>query len=166
VPKRIAMKYTDYLLHILLGLLSGGVAAFTAVLMFRGLHAISYALANQLDGWLAVGTFVVFLLLTTILSGLAGGVAGGLAGGLVVRRVWHPTRRWLIAWLLVWAIAGVVLWVSYIQSRQGDFGFGLEVGGWWVVLGFVLAAASGVIAPPWRSAAGRHGAGADAEAAR
>jgi multisubunit Na+/H+ antiporter MnhB subunit len=145
------MKYTHYLIQILLGFVGGGVASLAAVLLFKGLYALSYAVADQAEGWLAVGAIAVLLIITSALSGLLAGGVGGVVGGLIVWRLWHPFGSWLVAWFVVWALTGMGLWVSYIQSRQGNFDFGLESSRWWLLLGIVLALAFGLIAPPWRS---------------
>jgi hypothetical protein len=145
------MKHTYYLLQVLLGLLSGIVASLSSVLLFKGLYALSYALANQVEGWLAFGAIAILLIITTILSGLVAGAVGGAVGALLAWRLWTPSRSWLFAWLAVWTLTGVGLWASYIQSRYGNFDFGLDSSWWWLILGAVLALMFGSIAPAWRS---------------
>jgi LytS/YehU family sensor histidine kinase len=132
---------------LLLGIVSGLVAAATAGLLFRGLSLLSFVIADQIDGWLAFGAFALLLLISVLVSGVAGGLIGSLIGGMMVRRRWHPSRRWLIAWVVVWMVGGLIVWVP---AAQTDAVLTLASIGWWMLLGVIIALAFAVISPPWR----------------
>jgi Mn2+/Fe2+ NRAMP family transporter len=140
-------------IYLLLGIVSGGIANVIAVLAFTGLYAVSFALANQLDGWLAFGVFAVFMILSTIISGIIGGLVGGVVSGFMAQRWWRPSRRWLIVWAMTWLLGGLVLWIVSIQGMQAGPALSLISSGWWALLGVIIALAFAMIAPPWRSLA-------------
>jgi hypothetical protein len=147
----IRPAWRELCLHLLLGTVGGLIAAITAVLLFKGLYAVSFAVANQLEDWVAFGIFVVFLILIAALSGLLGGLAGSVVSGAIARQLWQPSQRWLMLWALTWMIGGLGLWLSIIQSRGADPALGFEHSGWWVLLGMSIALGFAALAPPWSS---------------
>ncbi|MFO7166771.1 MAG: hypothetical protein DIU80_001970 [Chloroflexota bacterium] len=136
----------------LLGALSGAAAAAAAWLAFRGMYAVSFALADRLDGWLAFAAIAVLLIVTTLLSGAAGGLAGALVSGIVVRRLWCPSRRWLALWALAWALGGLALWLGIVQASRGDPALDLSGVLLWALLGLLISTGFAALAPPWRPA--------------
>lgn len=138
---------------ILLGSVCGGIASVMAMLAFDGLYRVSFALANQLEGWLAFGAFAVFLILSAILSGMLGGSAGGVVSGLIARHWWRPSRRWLSAWVITWMVGGLILGVISIQANQADPALNPMTIAWWGLMGFGIALAFAMIVPPWRALA-------------
>lgn len=131
----------------LAGVAGGAIAGLTAVLLFRGLYSVSFAAADNLDGWLAFGAFTIALVVCLFVSGLLGGLAGGLVSGALVARLVRPPRLWLRVWRVMWMVGGLGVWLLITQHRGADPAIGIETGRWWMLLGGLLALGFAWLAP-------------------
>jgi Mn2+/Fe2+ NRAMP family transporter len=117
----------------------GGLVAGVAVLLlFRGLYAVSFALADTIDGWEAFVVFGLAVVFSIILSGFLAGLAGAVVSGLLLRRFWPLSRRWLLLWAALWLVGSTALSLM-VLGRGADPAVGLAAAGWWLLLGILLA---------------------------
>jgi hypothetical protein len=125
-----------------MALLAGGcgglVAGLAVLLLFRGFYAISFALADTIDGWVAFVVFGVAVVFSMILSGFLAGLAGAVVSGLILRRLWSLSRRRLLLWVAMWLAGSTVLSLA-VLGRGADPAVGMAAGGWWLLLGVLLA---------------------------
>jgi hypothetical protein len=149
-PDQAALPpWPQFGVQLLAGMAGGLVAGLTVLLLFRGLYALSFAVADTFDGWFAFGVFAAGTVISIVLSGLLGGLAGSLLSGLIVRRLWRPSRRWLVSWAVTWMVGSASLSL-YVLGSGADPAGEMVAGAWWVILGGVLSLAFALIAPPWR----------------
>lgn len=135
-------------LIVLLGVVSGLIAAVIATALGRLTFALAAGLGNQTGDWILGGiVFVAMLLPGLLVSGGGAGLAGGLASGLLALRLWQPSRRWLAAWLIFWAAGGFGVQVVTAVNANPELSL-ISLGGW-SVLGALLALGFALIAPPW-----------------
>jgi hypothetical protein len=124
-----------------MALLAGGcgglVAGLAVLLLFRGFYAISFALADTIDGWGAFVVFGVAVVFSIILSGFLAGLAGAVVSGLILRRLWPLSRRPLLLWAALWLAGSTGLSLT-VLGRGADPAVGPAAGAWWLLLGILL----------------------------
>jgi Mn2+/Fe2+ NRAMP family transporter len=123
---------------LLAGSCGGLVAGLAVLLLFRGLYTISFALADTIDGWEAFVVFGVAVIFSIILSGFLAGLAGAVVSGLLLRRFWSLSRRRLLLWAAMWLAGSTGLSLT-VLGRGADPAVGMVAGGWWLLLGILLA---------------------------
>jgi hypothetical protein len=132
---------------LLIGGLGGLAAGFTTLLLFKGLYALSFALAERIDSMWAFAVFAVGVVISIFLSGLVGGLASGGLSGLIIGLICRPSGLWLVMWVLIWIAVSTVTALVVMQIYSGDPTIGMVNSVWWVLIGLVYGLVYGLVAP-------------------
>jgi hypothetical protein len=116
----------------------GLVAGLAVLLLFRGLYALSFALAGAIDGWQAFAVFGLAVVFSIFLSGFLAGLAGAVVSGLLLSRLWPFSWRRLLLWATMWLGGSTGLSLA-VLGRHVDPAIGVAAAGWWLLLGILLA---------------------------
>jgi hypothetical protein len=116
----------------------GLIAGLAVLLLFRGLYALSFALAGTIDGWEAFAVFGLAVVFSIFLSGFLAGLAGAVVSGLLLSQLWPYSWRWLLLWIAIWLAGSTGLSLAVLGSHA-DPSIGVAAAGWWLLLGVLLA---------------------------